>query len=1445
MVPKTIQDAAMREPGPAPPPPVKSHSSSILSSLLHSAHPQGGSGGLRSSPPPAPVRDASSLKAVRYGPGHEKFPSWPAAVPSRPQAGGSCRSKSWTEQTHYPKEEPPVISRPFNKRINPSFSQQLRTVMERCEKIGPETYLPRPDCDGTREYNVPSPPERDVGLTQADLEEYTRSYQDPTYTQLESQLTQEELEQYSRAYDEASLRTVHQTQASYAQSEGYHSYVSSTDSTTTTPFLDRLRRESEAARVEGHESSSSGSSSETLKWHGSMSDVSSTGTTPLIAHSAKVQTPQRHHSESVLYLSQLVRHNQINNQRKLFPVSTYTVQPCEQHSPRSPPAMSVAERICELERQQAAPQQPRPPYPPSYDPSHRHPHPHSHPSQDPSRVTDHASLKAIQKKALLSFYERHHSAWKSEPQLSPPQPPPRPKPPPTTSSNAASRRSSSASDYGRREQKLSQQVSKEAPTPGENENLPVRHQHSSSCGSLSAAVSGPFIMGPAISIDDWVPARPPKKPHLRAAYPVPRMSSPDLPPPSPPPVVEDEVIVSDEPLPPPPPEDQLPLISPYSRSQDPKFQYLNKSYLGSSNINSSISPESPKSYVSDRSKPEPQYENQPELRRCSKVRESCRASFMTIRDKEKDLDRHFERKVREDSHLSNISKNRALYQRQKSLESYFKNSNLKEDFSIKDDQIPVGPRINLDRRSIETLFPAKSELSLKNYEDIQPASLESKLTYLENHNQAFNKPGPQTPVDKKLSSLQLKPSGALMNPLRALDAGNPTFRQLQNQFIRSASVRRDLHSSQPGEEKSVSKSPFQSSSERKSLRYSTAQKLLISSKKPIDSMAVSNGKLSPPLKMQQHLSPKTSLTSSKMMPSRYEPDHTSNPSPSSESILAKHLPHCLPAQCPPTSLQLSQSKASYLASYRREPRERERGLPNFEGSYKRTMSPSGAHIIQSSEPMKEKSASQDSGLDDKQSYSEGSKSPSQENLASSTISSCDNIETSKTLPRNYSLSLLSPTKRPTRTPRTQSDPIKATPREVIEEVAKACEPKEVECDSERLKPPQSPSAMSATSTSTEELISASESLVSVSAEEDRTVEEPLRLVQRTEVTLRVNAPTTDTACQTDVVTTPLPSPPPATSPAPSPPPIRHQLHEEIECDQLSRDLASQLSPSHRLQGILAPGPEVKRSTDYVSGLFRLDLAPRMRTSVASTTQTTVSLPPTPTPTISKEEEKEREKGKERESDRLPSDSAYFTTSECKARLLLSQNQQPPLPGNTNLHQKKEELVSRLSRKLSVLRAEAVAVEEEGRVNEALGQGVGERVSALARPHEVSKFRLHVKEVGHITSLLLGLSGRLARAENALLNLPDDHIDRKTLEGKRDKLRTQLEEAKELKRNIDRRSEAVSATLYKYLSAEEYADYDHFINMKAKLLVDSREITDKIQLGEEQLAALRETLDEPR
>lgn len=102
---------------------------------------------------------------------------------------------------------------------------------------------------------------------------------------------------------------------------------------------------------------------------------------------------------------------------------------------RSPPALSVAERVNELEKQQVHNKFMY------FDPEKKH-------------KVDH-SLRAIQKRALLSFYERHQqpgssssssSSWRSEPQLSPP---PRPPPIPTRPRlpTPLSRRSSISSEY--------------------------------------------------------------------------------------------------------------------------------------------------------------------------------------------------------------------------------------------------------------------------------------------------------------------------------------------------------------------------------------------------------------------------------------------------------------------------------------------------------------------------------------------------------------------------------------------------------------------------------------------------------------------------------------------------------------------------------------------------------------------------------------------------------------------------------------------------------------------------------------------------------------------------------------------------------------------------------------------------------------------------------------
>ncbi|XP_055592029.1 protein Shroom isoform X4 [Uranotaenia lowii] len=281
--------------------------------------------------------------------------------------------------------------------------------------------------------------------------------------------------------------------------------------------------------------------------------------------------------------------------------------------------------------------------------------------------------------------------------------------------------------------------------------------------------------------------------------------------------------------------------------------------------------------------------------------------------------------------------------------------------------------------------------------------------------------------------------------------------------------------------------------------------------------------------------------------------------------------------------------------------------------------------------------------------------------------------------------------------------------------------------------------------------------------------------------------------------------------------------EEIDCDKLSHDLISQLSPSDKLHTILAP-KTFKSSSDYVSDLFNIQIAPRPMKKDASTATPEASPQKSP-------------------MDILTTSSSYFQVSEPKAKLMTRYGREMTLINGDccDLTKKKEELVQRLGKKLLVLSNEQTSIAEESNANDLLGNDVALKVAQKVRPSDASKFRSYVDDVGYITMLLLSLSGRLARTENALHNIDESHADKKILEAKRDRLLEQLDEAKQLKDDIDRRGAIIGKILEKSLTIEEYADYDYFINMKAKLIVDSREIADKIKLGEEQLAALKDTL----
>ncbi|XP_034720578.1 protein Shroom2-like isoform X2 [Etheostoma cragini] len=215
-------------------------------------------------------------------------------------------------------------------------------------------------------------------------------------------------------------------------------------------------------------------------------------------------------------------------------------------------------------------------------------------------------------------------------------------------------------------------------------------------------------------------------------------------------------------------------------------------------------------------------------------------------------------------------------------------------------------------------------------------------------------------------------------------------------------------------------------------------------------------------------------------------------------------------------------------------------------------------------------------------------------------------------------------------------------------------------------------------------------------------------------------------------------------------------------------------------------------------------------------------------------------------------SSYYNTSAPKAELLIKmkdmQDQQLEEPDSedeldVDLASKKQELISSLARKLEVLRDARQSLQDDVEDNEALGREVEATVQRLCQPNQLDKFCMFVGDLDKVVSLLLSLSGRLARVENALNTLEDEASpeEKRTLTEKRKLLMQQHEDAKELKENLDRREQLVSGIMEAHLDAESLDDYRHFVKMKSALIIEQRKLEDKIKLGKEQLKCLVDSL----
>ena len=112
--------------------------------------------------------------------------------------------------------------------------------------------------------------------------------------------------------------------------------------------------------------------------------------------------------------------------------------------------------------------------------------------------------------------------------------------------------------------------------------------------------------------------------------------------------------------------------------------------------------------------------------------------------------------------------------------------------------------------------------------------------------------------------------------------------------------------------------------------------------------------------------------------------------------------------------------------------------------------------------------------------------------------------------------------------------------------------------------------------------------------------------------------------------------------------------------------------------------------------------------------------------------------------------------------------------------------------------------------------------------ESEKFNLFVQDTEKVTCLMYSLACRLAKTENILETFgPAD----KQLEKKRDKLKSQLEEAKYLNKLVTNRAPKILLILQKYIEDSSLVvDFKASLEEKLKIIVELKELDDKVCLS---------------
>ncbi|XP_062909269.1 protein Shroom1-like isoform X1 [Mobula hypostoma] len=201
--------------------------------------------------------------------------------------------------------------------------------------------------------------------------------------------------------------------------------------------------------------------------------------------------------------------------------------------------------------------------------------------------------------------------------------------------------------------------------------------------------------------------------------------------------------------------------------------------------------------------------------------------------------------------------------------------------------------------------------------------------------------------------------------------------------------------------------------------------------------------------------------------------------------------------------------------------------------------------------------------------------------------------------------------------------------------------------------------------------------------------------------------------------------------------------------------------------------------------------------------------------------------------------------------------QPKVPVKTNLRQdvnkggdcpsditeKKKELIGTIKYKLQKLQDTKACLHEDIKMNYLLGEDIEAWINDVCKPNEIQKYKTFIEDLDKVMNLLLCLSSRLVRVENALskVNESTDLEEKQSLSERHQTLSRQHEGARGLKEHQDHRERVTFRILTNYLTEIQLQHCHHFVQMRKALLIKQKEVEERLRLTEEQLGFLENSL----